>query len=241
MMQPSHSPGRLSRALLRMLMKQARVVESEAVGEGFRLITLESPEFRALQWAPGQKLQIAMGSAFVARTFTPIEWDAAAGRTRIVGYAHGDGPGSAWLRDIRPGDECDVFGPRASLDLSHVPKMTVMFGDETSIGLAYALSRHAPDHPLHCLLEVNVLADTLAVLKRLSLERVELFERMENGAQLAAIERRLPALATHAASFVLTGMAPSIQHLRQSLKTLGVPAARIKTKAYWAPGKSGLD
>lgn len=41
-----------------------------------------------------------MGSAFVARTYTPIDWDPVAGRTRIRGYAHGDGPGSAWVRRV---------------------------------------------------------------------------------------------------------------------------------------------
>jgi hypothetical protein len=54
-------------------MKHARVVEAEKLGDDFRLINLESPEFRDDSWAPGQKMQIAMGSAFVARTFTPID------------------------------------------------------------------------------------------------------------------------------------------------------------------------
>ena len=111
---PDHpgQPGAFSRVLLRMLMKQARVVANEPLAAGFQLITLEGPDFKGLQWVPGQKVQIAMGSAFVARTFTPIDWDAAAGRTRIVGYAHGNGPGSVWVRSARPGDECDIFGPR---------------------------------------------------------------------------------------------------------------------------------
>ncbi|MGC1550270.1 MAG: siderophore-interacting protein [Rhodanobacter sp.] len=224
-----------------MLMKQARVVGAEPLAEGFRLITLESPEFRGLHWVPGQKVQIAMGSAFVARTFTPIEWDAAAGRTRILGYAHGSGPGSAWVCDTRLGDECDVFGPRASLDVSHSAATRVVFGDETSIGLAYALSRHFSGSPLQCLLEVNTVANTRDVLTRLDLGGVELFERTENDAHLEDIERGLPALVATGATFVLTGKASSIQRLRRALKALGVPAPRLMTKPYWAPGKAGLD
>lgn len=239
--QAPRQPGRLGRALIRLLMKQARIVEAEPVAEGFRLLTLESHEFKKLHWIPGQKVQIAMGSAFVARTFTPIEWDAVAGRTRILGYAHGDGPGSAWISNARAGDECDVFGPRASLDVGRANGMCVVLGDETSIGLAYAASRHVPGSPMQCLLEVNVAADAHAALARLDLGGAELFERTQNEAHLADIERRLPALVAAGATFVLTGKASSIQRLRRALKALGTSSSRVMTKPYWAPGRTGLD
>ncbi|MFI8616178.1 hypothetical protein ACIGHN_11785 [Acidovorax sp. NPDC077693] len=41
--------------------------------------------------------------------------------------------------------------------------------------------------------------------------------------------------------FVLTGRAQSIQQARQALKGRGVPASCIVAKAYWAPGKTGMD
>ncbi|MFT3763193.1 MAG: siderophore-interacting protein [Pseudoxanthomonas sp.] len=233
--------GRLSRALIHMFMKHARIVGAESVAEDFRLIALESPGFKGLQWTPGQKLQIAMGSGFSARTFTPIEWDASAGRTRILGYVHGNGPGSAWVRDIQPGDECDVFGPRASLDVSKVTGSCILIGDETSIGLVYALSRATPGSPVQCLLEVNSLANTREALLRLGLDNVDLFGRAGNDAHLGDIEQRLSVLEATGATFVLTGKAASIQRLRRALKVLGVPGFRLATKPYWAPGKSGLD
>jgi NADPH-dependent ferric siderophore reductase len=228
------------RSLMRMLMKQARVVAVEPVSESFRLITLESPEFKGIQWVAGQKVQIAMGSAFVARTFTPIEWDAVAGRTRILGYAHGHGPGSAWVREVSPGDACDVFGPRASLDVGNA-RMPVVIGDETSIGLACALGGQLRPATLPCLLEVKAAAPVREVIARLHLDAAELFECTENDTHLDGIERRLPALAAAGASFVLTGKASSIQRLRRVLKDSGVAASRVRTKAYWAPGKTGLD
>ncbi len=235
--------GRLSRALTRLFMKRARVAAAERVAEGFRLITLESPEFRGARWAPGQKVQIAIGSAFVARTFTPMDWDADAGRTHILGYAHaGGGPGSAWLDRAAPGDPCDVFGPRASLDVSRAAGMCVVIGDETSIGLACALARWRPaGSPAACLLEVDRLADVRAVLARLDLHAGELFQRTTGDAHLDDVERRLPELAASGATFVLTGKASSIQRLRRALKGLGVPSSRLATKPYWVPGKTGLD
>lgn len=235
-------PGRIGRALLRMFMKQARVVQAESLAENFRLVTLESPAFRELPWLPGQKIQIAMGSALVARTYTPIEWDAVAGRTRIVAYTHGSGPGSAWIDSARPGSECDVFGPRASLDASRIAGTCIILGDETSIGLAYALSRRLGGRSaVACLLEVTGEVAARAVLDRLDLGDVELFSRHPDDRQLQDMERRLHAIAATDATFVLTGRAPAIQHLRRTLKGLGIPASRIIAKAYWAAGKTGLD
>lgn len=228
------------RSLMRMLMKQARVVAVEPVSESFRLITLESPEFKGIQWVPGQKVQIAMGSAFVARTFTPIEWDAAAGRTRILGYAHGHGPGSAWVREVSPGDACDVFGPRASLDVGNA-RMPAVIGDETSIGLACALGGQRRPATLPCLFEVKAAAPVREVIARLHLDAAELFECKENDAHLEDIQQRLAALAATGSAFVLTGKASTIQHLRRALKDSGVASSRVLTKAYWAPGKTGLD
>ena len=137
----SRVSGRLSRALIRLIMKRATVTANETVADRFRLITLEGPGLVDVVWTPGQKIQIAMGSAFVARTYSPIAWNGAAGRTCILGYAHGAGPGSDWLRAAVPGSSCDIFGPRASLDIGRPSGPLAIFGDETSLGLAYALAQ----------------------------------------------------------------------------------------------------
>ena len=137
---PPKTPGRLSQALTRLLMRRASVVAVEPLADRFRLITLRGPALAGVSWAPGQKIQIAMGSVFVARTYTPMEWDASEGLTRFLGYAHGDGPGSAWLQALEPGAECDIFGPRPSLAVAGLAGPLAVFGDETSMGLAHALA-----------------------------------------------------------------------------------------------------
>ncbi len=235
------APGRISQALIRLLMKRATITASERLGEGFALITLEGPALKGVAWTAGQKIQIAMGSAFTARTYTPIEWNAETGRACILGYMHGDGPGSAWVRDAAPGDSCDIFGPRASLDTGRLTGPLALFGDETSIGLGYALAWQDPARTVASYFEVGDVEASCRVAEQLGLERISLFERSADDEHLAEMEARLEALAASGASFVLTGKAGTIQRLRQALKRLGVPAARIATKAYWAPGKTGLD
>lgn len=188
-------PGRLGKMVIRMFMKRATVVSCEPVGDNFRLITLESPQFKGVAWTPGQKIQIALGSAFSAPTFTPIEWDVTAGRTRLLAYAHGAGPGSDWIGSARHGDGCDIFGPRASLDMSRAVGPVVIFGDETSLGLAFATARHDPSRAVQCLIEVNSPEDARHVLAQLGLRETELFARQHEDTQLGDIERRLPTFA----------------------------------------------
>ncbi|SDV50784.1 siderophore-interacting protein [Chitinasiproducens palmae] len=237
----SGRPGWFSQTLIQLFMKRATVVACQTVGDGFRLITLESPQFRDVEWVAGQKIQIAMNSAFVARTFTPLDWDAEAGRARILVYVHGAGPGAAWAEGFLLGSQCDVFGPRASLDVRGVAGPLVVFGDETSIGIAHAITRQAPTRNVRRLLEVNSLGDAEAALASVDLHANELFARRSSDAHLADVEGLLPILATAGATFVLTGKATSIQHLRRALKRLEVPPGRLVAKAYWAPGKRGLD
>ncbi|WP_293551315.1 hypothetical protein [Parvibaculum sp.] len=40
---------------------------------------------------------------------------------------------------------------------------------------------------------------------------------------------------------MLTGTSLSIQRLSKALKARGFTSGQIKAKAYWAPGKTGLD
>jgi NADPH-dependent ferric siderophore reductase len=235
------APGRLGKAFRSLFMKSASVVAIDDIADHFRLVTLEGAALQGVTWAPGQKLQIAIGAGFTARTYTPIDWDATDGRTRILGYMHVDGPGRAWLLGLKPGDDCDVFGPRGSLDVSQLAGPLAVFGDETSIGVAYALRRQDQGRAVTSYFEIGDRASIEQLGASLDLGTVTLFERRPDEAHLAQMEAALPTIAAAGGSFVLTGKAGTIQRLGQALKGQGVPTARIATKAYWAPGKTGLD
>lgn len=234
-------PGRLSRLVTRMFMKQARVVKSQTLASGFHLITLQSEDFKGIAWAPGQKLQISMGSAFQARTFTPMLWDGQTGQTSLLGYAHGNGPGSSWLSNTRVGAQCDVFGPHASTRLDHTSGKLVLLGDETSLALAYAICHHEPGLAMQGLFEVTAMDPAQQIIIDLKIGGITLFERTESDSHLAEMERKLLELASTGSTFVLTGRAPMIQRLRRNLQHIGVPKGRLIAKPYWAPGKTGLD
>jgi hypothetical protein len=84
---------------------------------------------------------------------------------------------------------------------------------------------------------------TKPVVEQLQLDDAHLCARRENDDHFAELETRLSALLQmHAAAdIVLTGKATSIQHITRSLRQQGISADRRQSKAYWAPGKAGLD
>ena len=240
-------PGRIARTLQSWFMRPARVAAVETLSPHFRLITLEGAALKDVAWTIGQKLQVAMGGGMTARTYTPIFWDAAAGRTQLLAYLHDlatgpdAAPGSRWAAGLTVGAQYRVFGPRRSLDLSDPGsgRPVVVFGDETSFALAASLGPRS-DNGTH-LFEVSDVAEARLVLARMGLGDARVIGRQAGDTHLAVAEAELARLAARRVCFALTGRAPSIQRMSRALKTIGVPAVRIRAKAHWAPGKTGLD
>ena len=233
----------LESAVLKLFTRNANVLSIEDIGRNFRLVTLGGDALKNVQWTPGDKLQIQLGG-WVQRTYTPIEWDAENGRTRILAFMHGDAPGANWARGLREGEDCSLFGPRKSMDLTKLRfSDAVLFGDETSFGLAVARGSVTQSGKTHLFFEVSSLAESKAVLAKLGLGESIIHERAGNDAQQLALEEKMQALlqAKPDAHVVLSGKASSIQHMRQLLKRLSIGSNRFQTKAYWAPGKKGLD
>ncbi|MBR0853106.1 siderophore-interacting protein [Bradyrhizobium liaoningense] len=227
--------------LLRWLMRPARVAIVKTFSPHFRLVELEGDALKDVAWTAGQKIQVAMGAGLSARTYTPMSWDAGGGRTRLLAFAHGEGPGSRWASALREGESCQFFGPRRSLELAGLEAPVVLFGDETSFGLAAALRDSLQAGGALHMFETTDVAESQQVLDAINLGAARLIPRSADDAHLAAIEAEMLRLAANGAQFVLTGKASSIQRISRALKTAGVASSRMRTKAYWAPGKTGLD
>lgn len=143
---------------------------------------------------------------------------------------------------MRTGDACVVFGPRKSVRIARPQAPVILFGDETSLGLAAALSQRLPA-AVQMLFEVTAPADAQPVLERLKLAQARVCARQPDLGHLPALERHLSALLRlrPTADIVLTGQAGTIQHVGRLLRQAGIDAGRRQSKAYWAPGKTGMD
>jgi NADPH-dependent ferric siderophore reductase len=235
--------GRLEGAVARLFTRAGTVEAARTVAEGFRLLTLSGPALQGAAWVPGQKVQLLLGG-WAQRTYTPLSWDAARGSTTLLAFVHGPYPGSDWARSLAAGVPCAIFGPRGSLDLNVVERPAVLFGDETSFGLAHAL-RHTPGgaRGVHLLFEVSTPEVARVALDAIEVSGAALVERQPEDAHVAELEQVATRLfeRERPRSWVLSGKAPSIAHLSKLLRRLGVPRRHVQSKAYWAPGKIGLD
>jgi len=235
--------GRIGAALTRLFTRSATVCESRALDERFRLVTLSGESLRGVRWAPGQKVQVSVGG-WVYRTFTPLCWDPVQGATQLLLFLHGEAPAAAWGRALKVGDSCTLFGPRDSLDLNTLDRPALLFGDETSFALAHAL-RFTPRgvESVRIVLEVTSRQVAVSVLGQLGIANAELIERRPGDSHLDDIEKvaveQLQARSLETCA--LSGKASSIQRLNKRLRALGLSSRQIRTRAYWAPGKVGLD
>ena len=177
--------GLLESAMLKLFTRHVQVLHIEDIGSAFRTITLSGEALRNVAWAPGDKIQIQLGG-WVQRTYTPIDWDAENGRTRFLVCLHADGPGTRWARTRRKGDACIVSGPRRSLELSGLKSPAVLFGDETSFGLAAALGDTPLADDAIRVFEVSDVAESRLALEAIGLSEAVLIERIAADGHLAA-------------------------------------------------------
>lgn len=241
--QPDERHGTLpaiGRTLRKFLLYEAAVSDVEELSEHYRLVGLSGDALRDRDWLPGHQIQIGVAPGLVNRTYTPISWNSERGHTQFLVYLHGDGPGCRWVRAARCGTRTLVLGPRASLDLVSLGRPGILFGDETCFGLALAW-RDLPGAEAHHIFEISHRREAEDVLRALGVSNTTLIERRPDDTHLTTAETELLRHATAGSKPALAGKVPSIQHMKRALRRLGIGAAGSKTKAYWAPGKTGLD
>lgn len=222
------------------MLKDASVEAVESVGAHFRLWRVAGPGLDGADFQAGDKTQVLLPSDDV-RTYTPFDWQ---GRSAaFLAYLHNPPstaptPGPTWVLGLKPGDSMRFLGPQRSLVLP--PGPVVVVGDETSIavGLAYAQARPGQ---VHVVLEAQDVSEAEAVGRQLGLSRLTVTARSADQTHFTAMtDAILRAQASlPGATIGLTGGTPLIQGLRAQLKEKG--QGRPITKAYWAPGKVGMD
>lgn len=230
--------GLILDTLGRPFMREARISATRDLGQRLRVIELEGAALHGASWTPGDKIQVLLPSRDVRR-YTPVSWDVEKGRTELVAFEHGESPGAVWSRTIAVGDTIRFVGPQRSLQRS--AQAGLVFGDETSFGVALALSRAQPTQPFHAVFEVGASARG-KVASDLGLASVDVVERRADDVHLHDVAKAIATwLVKHpGAELFFTGRAQSIQALRRHLRDAGVRASG-NSKAYWSVGKRGLD
>jgi NADPH-dependent ferric siderophore reductase len=229
-------------SLKKLFLRELNVVRVTRLTQRFERVDFASDALRGVRFAAGDKVQIALAGG--TRTYTPFSFDAARGALSLLVYLHGDGPSAVWAKGLSEGDRAYAFGPRGSLALASESGPLLLFGDETSFALARALlESRGSASGLSFVFETAHPGESSAVSSALGLQNAELVERRQSADHGSEVEARVRAILARDSStrLVLTGKAQSIQELRKRLKAQPLAHAGQLVKAYWAPGKRGLD
>lgn len=226
-----------------LVFKEFSIDEARDLSPHFRRFRVTGESLRGRACAPGDKVQILIGDSG-SRTFTPFAANPNAGTFDFIAYVHGDGPAAAWSRAVGVGARFRMFGPRGSLALRSLEGPVVLFGDETSFGVAKSLlDLRGPADGVGFVFESTDRDEAVQVLGELGLGAASVVKREPDHAHADRLESQLRAAleVRPNATLVLTGHAQTIQVLRARLKAKPAPVRGQKVKAYWADGKRGLD
>jgi NADPH-dependent ferric siderophore reductase len=248
----------LSSAIEKLLFHPVTITHTDTIGRRFRSVRLQGEVFKGVNWVPGQAAQFYLGN-LTKRAYTPMGMEPVAGSAEFLFYMHGGGPGSAWAGSLKVGDGCKIMRPKDSLDFTNFEGRAIFFGDETSMAAAYALqSCRKTDARHRFVLEVTSAAEAKSVADRLGLEDVTLYQKTGDGEHLEEVVRKLAESANRKtdgaddfdkadrskdrfSQWIFTGQARSIQLVQKGLRGLGVEVRSSKVRAYWSPGKTGMD
>lgn len=222
--------------LIQPMLREARVERVTDVAKRFRRIDLEGDALRGPRCAAGDKLQVMVDGDF--RTYTPFAFDGAAGRLSLLAFLHESGPGARWAGAVEAGARVHVFGPRGSVPLAELPSPVVLVGDETSIAVGRALDELGKGGAV--VFEVEDVDAARAAAEAIGLGGARFVARFDGEGHVETLWSAVKDALKPTGSLVLTGKAQTIQSLR-SLSRRDATGLTQKNKAYWAPGKRGLD
>jgi NADPH-dependent ferric siderophore reductase len=210
-----------------------------------RRIRIVGAELRDLDWTPGQHVRLLVGDLGSAQNWlrglrdtlrTYSVWDHDdSGRLELCVFDHGeDGPGARGARDVRVGQRVAFTRPEGRFVVDSSAPHHLFAGDETAAVPFGAMLRALPaSATVHGVVEVDGPEDRLP----LALDWVH---RTAGGSLMDGV-RALDLPAEPGVAYV-AGEARACQAVRRHLvQDRGWPRRSVVVKAFWAPGKRGLD
>lgn len=224
----------LSQFLVKIFVRKSKIIEKHIVAERFVFLKIRMP--KKIHWTPGDKVQIVVGKKDL-RSYTPYALDLDHKTFSTLIYNHGNGPGALWANEIIPNKKTEVFGPRRSFIEKEDDQMYLFFGDETSMGLCYALRLRLQ----HAYFEVNNETSSELALQYLGLTPYTLFKRDKNEQHLSRMVEQITSLLQQknhrSFTLILSGHKWNAQSLESQLEVaflqLNISNVKIVHKHYW--------
>ncbi|WP_436490629.1 hypothetical protein [Chitinophaga sp. ARDCPP14] len=163
------------------------------------------------------------------------------GILEIIFHLHGAAPGCLFMDRLTAGDQVRVSMPRGQKQYDPAVEKQLLFGDETSLGLAVSFQPYLKknNHEFQFYFELDEANEQVPRL--LGLENYTVFPKNNHFRN----EQWINDLAVFnagdwlTANYILTGNVKSVQTFRRVLKNNNI-SGRIFTAGFWLEGKTGL-
>jgi NADPH-dependent ferric siderophore reductase len=222
------------------------VTSSERISPNILRVELTGPGFDRFSHQAGQDLMLRVPtkarSRVVNRRYTIRRFDSRTAAAVLDVCLHGNGPGTEWLRNARPGDEIEAIGPRGKITLRPEADWHLFVGDETAMPGTLAMLEALPPGARGLgVLEVGDPADAQD-LDGLADGRSDLTwltrpaDAPPGDTELlgGVIEQlSFPSGRGHA---YVAGENGAVRELQQVLERGGLAPDQIAAKAYWRRG-----
>ena len=219
---------------------------------GPRLAVLEtvylSPNVKKIRFKGNiSKMDFLIGGASVIRVsdteyrnYTVAFHDVENGILDIIFHIHDKGIGSRYIDFLKIGDELYISSPRGRVAYDRKVKQYFIFGDETSLGLAFSLLPVLKQngHEFKFCFELDEVNKNAPEI--LGMENYQVFIKNTSFGREEWI-KDLPFFQTTdwaTTNFILTGNVKSVQAFRKVLKN--TTTGKIFAQGYWLEGKKGL-
>jgi NADPH-dependent ferric siderophore reductase len=248
-------PRRIGGRVLNAISVTGEVTAIEAVAAHMRRVRIEGEEVARLTWSAGQQVRVHVSDLLdphswrrprdILRTYSIWRYD---GGLELCVLDHDTGgPGARWARELHTGQPVTFGRPEGSFVLAGDAPYHVFAGEETA-SVAFgpmmrALLEADPGADIRGVLEVGYPADRLPLPDQLS----RLAWRYRHGSPAVSSQALLTAvteldLPAEPGSAYVAGEARTVQMVAQHLvRERGWPRRAIRTKPFWAPGRTGLD
>ncbi|WP_116788875.1 siderophore-interacting protein [Flavobacterium psychrotrophum] len=214
------------------------VTENISLSQNIRKICFKG-DLKNFDFQPGYHIDFRVSDTDVRR-YTPSYYDVKNGILEFIYYLHGDAPGTRFMTNLQPGDTININQPRGHKYYDPSAEKYIIFGDETSLGLACSLLPLLKQNAHQFCFYFELDEENKDIPEKLGLQNVTVFTKgvLLKGESLI---QNLPAFQEadwEDAHFVLTGNVRSVQTLRKLAKIHA--KGKVHAHGYWLEGKKGL-
>jgi len=215
------------------------VVSSRYINNNIKLIRFEG-RLTGMDFQLGYAVAVRVSDTEF-RNYTASFVDIDKGILEIIFHIHQTAVGCMSMDRLMAGDKVRITFPRGVRQYDGKVKRQVLFGDETSLGLACSFQNilKRNNHQYRFLFELEY--ENAQVPSLLGLENYVVLAKKSSSKRQDWLDRfSLISLKDWSSSnFVLVGNASSVQLFKKILKEQDIKG-KVFAKAYWAEGRKGL-